>query len=247
MPMIHKASRRAFLQTIGAVSALTAAPSLEYIGTRTSIDVFHRRIKIQSIPSQNPSFLTLDKTRKFLFAVNEIAEYQGLPAGSVESYALHPLTLISRQSLSLSATMPRHLAIAPDGQHMVVAAYGGGAYNVLPIKPDGTIGPVTQIIKEIGRGPDPEQQTTAHPHSLLFHDSGQFLITTDFGADRINVFQFTAGRLTRLQQIQTPPGSGPAELTINPNGTRVFVTHQITPHVACYQFHTQTGSLTRIC
>ena len=106
--------------------------------------------------------------------------------------------------------MPRHLAIAPDGQHMVVAAYGGGAYNVLPIKPDGTIGPVTQIIKEIGR------QRTAHPHSLLFHPSGQFLITTDFGADRINVFQFTAGRLTRLQQIQTPPGSGPAELTINP-------------------------------
>ena len=58
MPMIHKASRRAFLQTIGAVSALAAAPTFDYIGTRSSIDVFHRRIKIQSVPSQNPSFLT---------------------------------------------------------------------------------------------------------------------------------------------------------------------------------------------
>ena len=55
--------------------------------------------------------LTLDITGRYLFAVNEIDEFQGLPTGSVESYRIEPsaghLGLISRVPLSLSATMPR--------------------------------------------------------------------------------------------------------------------------------------------
>jgi 6-phosphogluconolactonase (cycloisomerase 2 family) len=129
---------------------------------------------------------------------------------------------------------------------MVVAAYGGGAYNVLPISPYGELGPVTQIIKEIGSSIHPLKQRTAHPHSLVFHPTGQFVISTDLGTDTINVFNFVSGRLTRLHQIRTPAGSGPAQLTINEAGTLVSVTHQITPFVASYRFHPDTGDMARL-
>src|SRR5205823_7944684 len=117
---------------------------------------------------------------------------EGLPTGSVESYSIAPDTgliqLISRQPLSLSATRPKRFAISPDGGYVVVAAYGGGAYNVLPVDGDGRIGSVRQVLKEIGNGPNRKRQATAHPHSVVIHPSGKFVIATDLGCDRINVF-----------------------------------------------------------
>jgi 6-phosphogluconolactonase len=47
---------------------------------------------IQEMPSANPSFVTLDPTRRFLFAVNEIDDYEGQRSGSAEAYAINPTT-----------------------------------------------------------------------------------------------------------------------------------------------------------
>ena len=264
---LKNSSRRAFLGGIGALSACglldgrslessddsfqPPVASFEYVGRRVSIDVFQThygvRTKTQSVVSNNASFLTLDASQTMLFAVNEIDELDGLPTGSVESFEVQPRTghlrLISRRSLSLSATMPRHLAIAPDRKHMVVAVYGGGAYNVLPIHPNGELGSVTQIVKEIGCGLHPEQQAAAHPHSVLFHPVGTFLFGTDLGQDRINVFRFESGRMTRLQQMSVPPGSGPAQLALNPEGSMLFVLHELRPMLSCYRFDIEEGQI----
>jgi 6-phosphogluconolactonase len=208
-----------------------------------------RRIKVQSVPSQRPSFLALDSARSFLFAVNEISNYQNLPAGSVESYAVHSgagyLSLVSRQSLSMSAIMPRHLAVAPDGRHLVVAVYGGGAYNVLPILKGGELGPVSQTIKEVGSSIHPERQTAAHPHSVVFHPSGKFLLGTDLGADRINVFTFRGGRLSRAYALAVAAGSGPAHMEIDPAGSCLHVVHELHSSISSYRFDPDTGRLAR--
>src|ERR1035437_4093863 len=120
----------------------------------------------------NPSCLTLQPSRKFLYAVNEIDEYQGLPTGTVEAYSIDArdgrLTLLNRQPLSLSATAPRHLAISPDGSKLIVAVHGGGSYNVLPLHTDGSLERVSGILKEVGSGPAQERQHASHPQMVLF-------------------------------------------------------------------------------
>src|SRR6185295_1235424 len=114
-------------------------------------------------------------------------EYQGLSRGTVESYAIDSssgrLTLLHCQPLSLSATRPRHLAISPDGRHAL-------------------------IIKEVGCGEDPEHQASAHPHSVLFHRSGHYVIGSDFGSDRLNVFTWEDGQLIRRGRTLTQPAKG---------------------------------------
>jgi 6-phosphogluconolactonase (cycloisomerase 2 family) len=220
-----------------------AASKFEYEGGTDRIEVYRRQgassAKIQTVMSANPSFLALDQVRLRLFAVNEIDEFEGLPRGSVESYTVAPgtglLTLISREPLSLSATRPRSLAISPDGRFIVVAVYGGGAYNVLPLGVDGRIGRVTQVIKEIGCGPDRKMQATAHPHSVVFHPSGKFVVTTDFGCDRINVFSFNAGGMTKIHQIAAPAGSGPAEVYLDDSGLEALVQHRLGSFQAQYK------------
>src|SRR5437588_6369146 len=40
----------------------------------------------------NPSFLAIDRTRRFLYAVNEISDYQGQKSGGVSAFAIDPKT-----------------------------------------------------------------------------------------------------------------------------------------------------------
>jgi 6-phosphogluconolactonase (cycloisomerase 2 family) len=200
-----------------------------------------RRLFVQSLTA----LAILRPGPKLLFVVNEVSEHQGLPTGSVESYDIRgPRKLISRRSLSLSATLPKSLVLSPDGSFLVVAAYGGGIYNVLPVSSAGELGEVSQVLKVIGSSVHPERQTKSHPHSLAFHPSGRFLLATDLGADRITVFSISNGRIAPVSSISTPPGSGPAQLRIDQSGSKVTVWHELKPSVAYYQFDAQSGRLT---
>src|SRR5690349_16227174 len=38
--------------------------------------------------TSNPSFLAIDRTRRFLYAVNEISDYQGQKSGGVSAFAI---------------------------------------------------------------------------------------------------------------------------------------------------------------
>ncbi len=148
------------------------------------------------------------------YAANDVDEFEGLPRGTVDVYAGR--SLVQRQPLSLSATHPRGLVISPDNRYLVVAAFGGGVYNVLPVKPDGTLEPVCGIFKEVGCGPHPTEQTSAHPHSLTFDPSGRFLVSSDFGCDRLSVFRLSGqGKLVRQSYLQVDPGSGPGAIAFD--------------------------------
>lgn len=195
----------------------------------------------QSIVSRSPASLALHPGQRFLYAVNEVDEYEGLPRGTVEAYMIESdgrLTLINRQPLSLSGTRPRHVAISPDGNYLVVAIHAGGAYNVLPIAPDGMIGRVTGIFKEVGAGLRPDHQASAHPHTAAFSSTGQYLLATDLGCDRVSVFTVQNGRILRTHLVMSRPASGPGHLAVGPTGEFLYVSNTLDGSIACYRMHT---------
>jgi 6-phosphogluconolactonase len=57
---------------------------------------------VQQAQSANPSFVALDPSRRFLYVINEIDDYEGQKSGSAEAYAIDPSTgmikLLNRQS-----------------------------------------------------------------------------------------------------------------------------------------------------
>ena len=265
MDWTFNSDRRQFLQALAsmpAVAALKATrastftaelsePQFAYVGAPDRIDVFrvyssHWILK-QSIACRRPASLVLLPDEKLLFAANNVDNYLGLPNGSVESYSIAPgsgmLSLVDRQPLSLSATEPRHLAIIHNGQHLVAAAYGGGAYNSLPISSGGKLGPVTQVIKEIGCGAGNVQQASAHPHSIAVHPSGNFLVSTDFGSDRINVFATKGGLIERVCQAAVQSGDGPSHIAFHPSGLLLFISNQLSRSVASYCIDTCTRQI----
>ena len=201
---------------------------------------------IEFVACQEPVSLAIHPTGQWLYALNGIGEYNGLPIGSIESYQIDPqtgrLALLGRQTLSLSSVMPRHLAIAPDGKKLIVSVHGGGMYNVLPISEDGRLARVRDIFKETGSGPRPGQER-AHPQAVIFDSTGR-AIATDLGCDRLTVFALEDG--FRVQaRYEMPAGSGPRHLALHPAGHLLYATHGLDGGLSGFAYDTLAGSIGR--
>lgn len=227
-------------------------PLFAYVGSwRHGIQVFtveENGWKLsQTIASDKPSCLALHPSRKFIYAVNEIDEYEGLPTGTVEAYSIDAgdgrLALLNRQPLSLSAIAPRYLVVSPDGSKLIIAAHGGGSYNVLPIRTDGFLECVSEILKEVGSGPDQEYQNAAHPQMVLFDTTQGCLLSADLGSDRLNVFTLAEDRLTVAHRRSTEPGSGPRFLALHPSGRMLYVMNELNASISCFGYDTTSGRI----
>lgn len=255
-------NRRTFLQNavctpgLGAIHpftlrAHTIQPAFAYVAMPDAIQAFavkmHSWTLLQTVPSRAPSFLAIHPAREHLYVANEIDEYEGVPQGTVEAYAIDfntgRLNFLNRRALSLSATRPSHLAVSPDGKAVAVAAGGGGVYNVISIEMNGALGKVTGIRKEVGCGSCAKYQSSAHPHSMAFHPAGRYLIATDLGCDRIISFSHVDGDLLRKAAVSTPAGSGPGVLAFHPSGSVLYVIHELQPLISCHRFHPATGEI----
>lgn len=199
-----------------------------------------------AVASNYPSFLTLHTSERFLYAVNDVSRYNNLPTGAVEAYALDAndgsLTLLNRQPLSLSGTEPRHMAVSPDGHALVVAVHGGGAYNVLPIDEDGSLGRVSGIVKETGSGSDQEHQQAAHPQMVMFDRMGR-LLSADMGSDRLSVFALDDCTLSVAARSAVRAGSGPRHMELHPGGRVLFVANGLDASVSCYGYDEKDGRI----
>jgi 6-phosphogluconolactonase len=255
--------RRRFLQLVGSTSLLGAvrgrfgwASSLgarrarfAYIGAEHGVHVYSiaadsRFIKRQTISSAHPVAMAIHEGN--LYVANAVSEYGNLPRGSVEAYVIDVVTgrleFRNRVPLSLSAIVPRDLAVAPDGRSVVVAVYGGGAYNVLSIYEDGRLGTVSGIFKETGSGPH-VLQAAAHPSVVMFDRVGRVL-TADQGSDKLSVFSLSNGELTVAGRCEVPAGSGPSSMVLHPDGNRLYVAHALNGSLSSFAY-VATGILDR--
>ena len=227
-------------------AGLHPAEQVAYVacGGEGSIHVFSLRGKtwtpIQRVASRSPAFVLLSLTQRTLYVANEVDLHEGLPRGSVEAFSIDGvdgrLTWLGRTALSLSATRPRHMAISPDGKLLAVAAYGGGVYNLLPIREDGTLGQPHTIFKDAGCGAHSELQASAHPHTLVFDGTGRKLLSSDFGRDRLSVFSVGDSRLQRDMQRSTGDGSGPGACLLHRSAGVLYVWHGLKSALACYRY-----------
>ncbi len=242
-------SRRAFVQMMGFAPvaaragwarAMTCSSRVAYVGTmpgtRAGLEGPHEirvydvagerwRLK-QVVASAAPAWLTAHFNRRFLYVVNEVSQHEGLPTGTVETYALDSdgkLRFMHRRALSLSATAPRHLTLSPDGRNAIVAVHGGGAYNLIPIGKDGRLGRVTGIVKETGCDDCPEHRHGAHPQMAVFDATGRRVLAVDKGNDRLTVLELEDGGLAVRERYALNAGSGPQQIILHPAGRWLYV------------------------
>lgn len=189
----------------------------------------------------NPSFLAFDRQQRFLYAVHgdlsDISAFRIDPASG-------ELTLLNRQSTG--GRNPVHLVADPDNRVMIVANYATGTLAVLPRMADGTLGPVQQLETLPGTpGPNKVDQTSSHPHDVVFDRRQSFMLVPNKGLDRIFTARFdpAQNRLAIVGSLAVRPGAGPRHAVFHPAAPFVFVAHELDASVGAYRYDADTGGL----
>ena len=271
---VDKFSRRQFLQAggigvFGLIASRTNAWSNQnhhftmYVGTYTSgksegIYGFHipsgAPIGIQRFTSSrsvNPSFLAIDESKRYVYAVNEIGEYAGKPGGGVSAFKIDMqgnLRLLNEQA-TLGAD-PCYVTIDRKRKNLLVANYTGGSVTVLPIRPDGTLSMATDVRQHEGSGPK-EQQKGPHAHCVILDRSEQYAFVADLGIDKIMIYRFDSSKGKLLPNTQQPfadlqAGAGPRHLTFHPSGKFLYAINELNSTISAFAYNGRNGTLAHI-
>src|SRR5438067_1534554 len=123
----------------------------------------------------NPTFLVVHPNGRWLYAVGETGQRDVAP-GSVwalnltrEPWAVQP---INQQPSA--GDWPCHLHLDATGKWLLVSNYGSGSAGVLPIRPDGSLGEMSDLVQHQGHGAHPERQAGPHAHSATLTPDQRF-------------------------------------------------------------------------
>jgi 6-phosphogluconolactonase (cycloisomerase 2 family) len=191
----------------------------------------------------NPSWLELDRRRRVLYSAHGDGQVVSAFRVEGESGALSPIG-----AQATGGTNGVRLGVDPDDRFLVVANYSTGSVAVLPIEPDGSPAPVADLATLHGRpGPHPTEQTTSHPHDVVFAPRGGLVIVPDKGLDAVFVFRLDAARGALVAadppSVATRPGAGPRHAAVHPSRPFVYVLNELDSTLATYGLDERRGTL----
>jgi 6-phosphogluconolactonase len=197
----------------------------------------------------NPSFLAVDPTKHFLYAVNEMSDYDHQKTGAVSSFAIDRNTGALRflNQVSSKGADPCHVTVDETGKYVLVANYASGTLAVFPRTPDGKLAEASSVVQHTGHGPNPERQEGPHAHEIVLTKDDRFAIAADLGLDRLLVYRFDSanGKLAPNNPpfADVDPGSGPRHLAFTPDGRFVYVLAEMGSTITAFAFDTTRGNL----
>lgn len=200
----------------------------------------------------NPSFVAIHPSRRFVYAVGEINDFQGNKTGGVSAFAVDAstgqLTRINQQSSHGAG--PCHLIVDAAGKNVLVANYGGGSVACLQIKEDGSLGSASAVIQHEGSSVNPRRQTGPHAHSINLDADNRFAVAADLGLDKVLIYRFESetGKLTPHEpsSVSVRPGGGPRHFTFHPGGRFAYANNEITSTLTAFAYDAGRGVLEEI-
>ena len=209
----------------------------------------------------SPSCLAINAAGTRIYSTNETDKVEGTEAGSVSAFSIDrtngKLTLLN--TVNSGGAGPTHVSIHPSGRFVLVANYFGGSVSVLPILPNGGLGPASDIKKDVGTV-GPKKATNAPPGSFAFsgHDikhahmieadpSARFVLHADLALDQIFIWKFDdrAGLLTANDppSVSLPAGDGPRHFSFHPNGRWFYSLQEEGSNIVLFDYDASKGSL----
>lgn len=200
-----------------------------------------------------PSFLAIDKKRKFLYAVNETENYEGKKSGAVSAFAIDRETgnLTFLNKVASLGGAPCHISVSENEKFVFVANYSGGNVSVFPIEDDGALGDSVDFKQHSGSGANKKRQESAHAHSLNLDEKNKFALVCDLGTDKVFIYELDkkTGKLTANPAqdfYRTKAGAGPRHIAFHKNGKLVFLINELDLTVSSLRYDHEKGTLAEI-
>ena len=201
--------------------------------------------------SNNPTFIVLVPDGKYLYAANEIDEYEGTKSGSVSSFSVDRKSakLTHINTVSSAGAGACHVSVDQTGRALFCADYSGGSAASFHIDQTGKLSdPVSQFHYE-GHGPVANQEA-AHAHRAAVTPDNRYVLINDLGLDCIHIYHLdpSTAKLTpgNPPQWTARPGSGPRALRFHPHGKWAYCLNELTSTIDVLEWDGKSGTLTSI-
>ena len=201
---------------------------------------------------ENPSFLDIHPSGRYLYSVNEVGEFEGQASGAVTAFYIHQATgeISYLNQRATGGGAPCHVSVDATGKYLLVANYGGGSVAALPIGKDGRLGKASDFVQHSGSSVNPGRQSAPHAHAIMIAPDNRFAFVPDLGLDKVLIYQLDleAGKLIPNAQpsAQVHPGAGPRHLDFHPSGKYAYVINELDSTFTAFRYDADTGTLTEI-
>jgi 6-phosphogluconolactonase len=196
---------------------------------------------------ENPSFLTIDPSGKFLYAVSEIGS--GSSGGVVTAFRIGEKGALEKiNSVDSGGAGPCYVSTSSDGGLLAVANYGSGSVASYLLAEDGAISVPVSVEQHTGSSINPKRQKEPHAHSIRFSPDDRFVYSADLGTDRIYRYAIDAktGALTASGETLIQPGFGPRHFTFLPGGKYAYVINELSLMMTAFRVNPESGDLKEI-
>src|SRR6266481_5017421 len=200
--------------------------------------------------SEDPSFLAVNPSGKYLYAVNEMDHFGTQKSGAASAFSIDQktgkLTLLNQ--VATRGAGPCHISLDKSGKFALVANYDGGSVATFPVLNDGRLGERAGFVQHRGSSVDKQRQEAPHSHWIGVSPDNRFAIEANLGLDQIPVYRFNAsnGGLLPVEPfsfVKLNPGSGPRHLAFHPNGKFAYVLTEMEDSVTAFAYKASNGSL----
>lgn len=268
----HKLTRRRFLQAVGwstlALPLLSlkgvsqsrrAAEQTLYVGTYTSgksegIYIYRLDMSTGAIRHfrtvknvTDPSYLTIDRKKQFLYVVNEVSRFDGKPSGAVSSFSIDQkngdLTYLNQKASEGGS--PCYVTLDRTENFVLIANYEAGNVSALPVTKDGRLSDAVSVVQHSGSSVNRDRQKGPHAHCIIMDRLNHYAFAVDLGIDKIIGYRFDArkGTLTRHSAVESTPGAGPRHLTFHPNNRLAYVINELDSTLTALTYDSNHGKL----
>jgi 6-phosphogluconolactonase len=252
------------LSTISTISKSNKLMKYFYIGTYTDGDAKgiylykmnteSGKVDFVSVTENidNPSYLAIDEQNKFLYAANEVADFDETKNGSVSAFKIMPgtneLKLINK--VSSGGAHPCYVSVNDNGNFVIAANYTGGSVCLLPVKSNGGLAAASDIAQHTGSSINEKRQAAPHAHSAYFDPQQKFVYAVDLGIDKVNIYKFDHenGKLLKNDPafFKAEPGSGPRHMAFHPNAKFAYLISELNNKIIALSIDRVNGGLTKI-
>ena len=201
------------------------------------------RLKKSSDSIINPSYLSLSKGSKFIYAVKENGN-----ESEVSSFGFDPqsgrMNLIN--SVNSKGADPCYLI--NDDTNVIVANYSGGNIAVFGKNTDGSLTEAKQVIQHFGKSVNSERQEKPHVHMVYFSPDKKYVLSNDLGTDKVFLYAYEPNASTEIltlkDSVSVKAGSGPRHLIFSKKGKFVYVLQELDGSLTTFKY--KNGTLTQI-
>ncbi|MDG4657820.1 lactonase family protein [Ectobacillus antri] len=222
-----------------------------YIGTYTkgdskgiysfTLDTEAKQIRDVQLAAEldNPTYVTISKDNRYLYAVVKEGDKGGAAAYRIEGGSLEALGTQVTEGAS-----PCHVSVDSKKQTVVTANYHKGTIESYQVNEDGSLRPVLSVMSHSGSGPNEERQEKPHAHYAGFTPDEKYVIGVDLGTDEVITYEVKDSTLTRVHTLKVKAGSGPRHIAFHPNGKLAYVMTELSSEVIVLSY--QEGTFTEV-